>query len=69
MIDTDNPDTRRAEVRMHNGAPTLFINDVPHSSFSYMTYNPTQRYFADFGRAGVNLHSFPANASNPLRLP
>ncbi len=57
----------RADIRHHNGAPTLFINGSPHSAFSYMTYNPQQDYFADFGRAGVNLHSFAANADS-LRL-
>ncbi len=27
----------RAEVRLRNGVPTLFVNDRPHSGLSYMT--------------------------------
>jgi len=52
----------RAEIKEHNGAPTLFINGEPHSAFSYMTYTPDKDYFEAFGDAGVHLYSFPANA-------
>jgi len=54
----------RASIRVHNGAPTLFIDGRPHSAFSYMTYGPEQRYFKDFADAGVNLFSYPANADS-----
>jgi len=47
-------------IRQHHGAPTLFINDQPHSGMSYMTYHPNRRYFSQFGQIGVHLYSFSA---------
>jgi len=47
----------RCEVRMHNGAPTLFINDAPHNACMFWHSKPMDagediRLFAD---AGVHL--------------
>ena len=52
-----------AEIHEHNGAPTLFINGKPNAAQVYMTYNPTSRYFEQFGKAGVHLYSFPSTCS------
>jgi hypothetical protein len=53
----------KAEVRPHNGVPTLWINGVPDSGMCFMTYNQREpKYFADFGRAGVNLATFSATS-------
>jgi len=52
-----------AEVRTHTGAPTLFIDGKPNSAMVYMTYNPTLKYFREFGEAGVHIYSFPSTCS------
>lgn len=53
----------RAVVRPHNGVPTLWINGQPSAAMTFMTYNQREpRYFADFGRAGVNLATFSATS-------
>lgn len=49
------PGPLSAFVRPHNGVPTLFINDQPHSGLAYTAYRPTEPVFADFAAAGVNL--------------
>ena len=49
-----------AEVKLHGGVPTLFINGRPHSGMSYMTYRPNGKYFGQFGQLGVHLYSFSA---------
>jgi hypothetical protein len=52
-----------AEVKLHGGVPTLFINGQPHSGMSYMTYRPNGKYFGQFGQLGVHLYSFSATPS------
>jgi hypothetical protein len=49
-----------AEIKLHGGVPTLFIDGQPHSGMSYMTYRPDTKYFGQFGRIGVHLYSFSA---------
>jgi len=53
----------RAEVKPHNGVPTLFINGQANSAMSYMTYHPTSKYFGQFGEAGVHVYSFPSTCT------
>jgi hypothetical protein len=53
-----------AEVRDHNGAPTLFINGAPHPGMSYMTYKPSADNFRKIGEAGVHLYSFSATPTD-----
>lgn len=48
----------RAEVKPHQGVPTLLINDRPHSGMAWATYSPSSEVFADFTRAGVDLFTF-----------
>ncbi len=52
-----------AEVKPHNGAPTLFIDGKPNSAMVYMTYHPTSRYYRQFGEQGVHIYSFPSTCS------
>jgi beta-galactosidase len=52
----------RAEIKTHNGAPTLFINGAPSAGMTYMTYNPHQRHYEAFGKAGVDLASLSVTA-------
>jgi hypothetical protein len=47
-----------AEIRPHNGAPTLFINGQPHNGMAWATYGPTAEVFRDFSQAGVTLYTF-----------
>jgi hypothetical protein len=49
-----------AEVRMHNGAPALFINGKPHNGMVYTAYGPSVEVFRDFAKAGVDVFSFAA---------
>ena len=48
------------EVRVQNymDIPTLMVNGHPDAGMTYMTYNPQERYFRDFGKAGVRFVSF-----------
>ena len=48
----------RAEVKPHNGVPTLMINDQPHKGMAWATYSPSSEVFSDFTRAGVDLFTF-----------
>ena len=47
-----------AQVKSHNGTPTLFINGAPHSGMVWATYRPTAEVFGDFTRAGLDLFTF-----------
>jgi hypothetical protein len=48
------------EVNIQNymGMPTLMVNRHPDAGMTYMTYRPQERYFGDFGKAGVRFASF-----------
>ncbi len=53
----------KAEIREHNGVPTLFIDGKPNAAMTYMTYNRKEtKYFRDFGEAGVDLATFSATS-------
>ena len=53
----------KAEIRGHNGVPTLFIDGKPNAAMAYMTYNRKEpKYFRDFGQVGVNLATFSATS-------
>lgn len=45
-------------VQQHLGLPTLMVNGKPDAGMTYMTYRPQERYFGDFGKAGVPFVSF-----------
>lgn len=49
-----------AEVKPHNGVPTLFINGKPHSGMSAAAYHPSPDKFASFTLSDVDLFSFSA---------
>jgi hypothetical protein len=59
-IEARNPGHTRAEVRLHNGVPTLFINGEPHNGMAYAAYGPSVEVFSDFAHAGVDLFTFSA---------
>ena len=46
------------KVQDHLGLPTLMVNGQPNAGMTYMTYHPVERYFGDFGKAGVPFVSF-----------
>ncbi|MCL5019137.1 MAG: beta-galactosidase [Patescibacteria group bacterium] len=48
----------KTEIKMHQGAPAIFINGKPNAGFTYMTYNIIPEIYRDFGRIGVDLASF-----------
>ena len=49
-----------AEVRVHNGAPTLFVDGQPNAGMTFMMSHAERggKYVADFARAGVGIVSF-----------
>ncbi len=47
-----------AQVKVHNGTPTLFINGAPQSGMVWATYRPTAEVFGDFTKAGLDLFTF-----------
>ena len=47
-----------AEIKVHHGTPTLFINGQPHNGMTWATYGPTASVFRDFTEAGVSLFTF-----------
>jgi hypothetical protein len=49
-----------AEVKLHNGTPTLFINGQPSDEMTWASYQPAVEVFSDFTKAGVNLFTFSA---------
>lgn len=53
-----------AEVRLHNGVPTLFVNGQPHPGMTYAAYNPSVKVFGDFAQAGVDLFTFVATPTD-----
>ncbi len=53
-------ETSVAQVKRHNGAPTLFIDGKPHRGMTYAAYGPSVEVFTDFARAGVDLYTFSA---------
>jgi len=56
----------KAEIKVKDGTPTMFVNGEATPAMTYMTYNPKEKFFSDFGRAGVNFVSFNITANyNP----
>lgn len=59
-VQARQPGRTTAAVKMHNGAPTLFINGKPHNGMAYAAYGPSVEVFSDFAKAGVDLFTFSA---------
>jgi len=59
-VNARQPGKTKAEVRTHNGVPTLFVNGVPHNGMAYAAYGPSVEVFRDFTAAGVHLYTFSA---------
>lgn len=59
-VQARKPGRTTARVRIHKGAPTLFINGKPHNGMAYTAYGPSVEVFSDFAKAGVDLFSFSA---------
>ena len=57
-VEPRTPGKTIAEVRRHNGTPTLFINGTPHNGMAWATYHPTFEVFRDFAAAGISLYTF-----------
>ena len=47
-----------AKVKINQGVPTLFINDVPYPPFLYFFTVPVKKYIKDFAKAGIHLYSW-----------
>ncbi|MBK1438537.1 beta-galactosidase [Parapedobacter sp. ISTM3] len=49
-----------ASVRMHQGVPTLFVDDSPYPPYAYMSYLGEPAYYREAAQAGVHLYNIPA---------
>ena len=49
-----------AEVKPHNGTPTIFINGKPHCGMAYAAYGPTYQVYRDFTSVDVDLFTICA---------
>ncbi|MDR3144831.1 MAG: hypothetical protein LBU21_00985 [Treponema sp.] len=49
-----------AEIKLHNGLPTLFVNGDPIPFGSYACYLDDKARYEDFALAGCRLYTFPA---------
>ncbi len=49
-----------AEVKPHNGTPTIFINGQPHSGMAYAAYGPNPQVYRDFTSVDVDLFTICA---------
>jgi hypothetical protein len=47
-----------AEIKMHQGVPTLFIDGAPYPPFMYFFTVPVKKYIKDFAEAGIHLYSW-----------
>jgi hypothetical protein len=57
------PELPQAKIERIGGVPTVVINGRPSSMMTYMTYNPTPKYFRQVAEAGIRLYSFSAVCS------
>ena len=49
-----------AEVKPHNGTPTIFINGQPHCGMAYAAYGPNPQVYRDFTSVDVDLFTICA---------
>ena len=49
-----------AEVKPHNGTPTIFINGQPHCGMAYAAYGPSPQVYRDFSAVDVDLFTICA---------
>ncbi|NCO43082.1 MAG: hypothetical protein COZ06_23600 [Armatimonadetes bacterium CG_4_10_14_3_um_filter_66_18] len=57
-IEQRKPGKTLAQVKLHNGTPTLFVNGKPRNGMCWATYGPTPEVFSDFTKAGIDLFTF-----------
>ena len=62
-IDARKPPKSVAEVKPWRGAPTLFIDGIPHTGMAFTAYGPATKTFREFTEAGVDLFSFAGTPS------
>lgn len=55
-----------AEIRDYKGLPTIYINGEPNAGMTYMTYNPLEKQYRQFGEISVDLASFQTSANKNL---
>jgi beta-galactosidase len=50
----------RAEVKLKNNLPTLFIDGKVYPPFAYMSYLGEKKYYKEIAAAGIHLYNIPA---------
>ncbi len=53
-----------AEVKLHHGVPTLFINSEPRKGMGFGAYSPSNEVFKEFNDVGVELFSICATPTD-----
>ena len=60
ILNAQTPAAPHAEVRILNGLPALFINDMPSPPFAYMSYFGESKFYREAAESGIHLFCFPA---------
>ena len=50
----------KAEVKVYEGVPALYINDTLYPPFAYMSYLGEVPYYRSMAESGIHLYCFPA---------
>ncbi|NOX65885.1 MAG: hypothetical protein GXO85_08815 [Chlorobi bacterium] len=50
----------RAEVKISNDIPTLFIDGKPYPPFAYMSYLGEKKYYKEIAATGIHLYNIPS---------
>lgn len=62
MVNTRKPELPKAERRLHNGRPTMFVNGRPGIWSGYASYDWQPGPVNEFGAAGANMFFIPTTA-------
>ena len=50
----------RAEVKIFNDIPTLFVNEKPYPPYAYMSYLGEKKYYKEIAATGIHLYNIPS---------
>ncbi len=59
-IEAQSPARGCAEVKIHAGVPTLFVNGLPYPPYAYMSYLGSGKYYREAALSGIHLYNIPA---------
>lgn len=50
----------KAEVKIYNGVPSLFIDGEPYPPYAYMSYLGEKKFYGEIETAGIHIYNIPA---------